>query len=79
MINIPFLGMVHRAAKQSAFSRSMMLEFLADEQVFVQKTIDEMLFKGYYVDFMEDFAKFIGYKLLPNDTFGLYYGVSVAL
>lgn len=57
----------------------MMLEFLADEQVFVQKTIDEMLFKGYYVDFMEDFAKFIGYKLLPNDTFGLYYGVSVAL
>ncbi|XP_035712600.1 lysosome membrane protein 2 [Folsomia candida] len=74
VINIPFLGMVHRAAKQSAFSRSMMLEFLADEQVFVQKTIDEMLFKGYYVDFMEDFAKFIGYKLLPNDTFGLYYG-----
>lgn len=68
--------MIHRAAKQNSFSRGVMLEYLQDEKVFIQRTADEMLFKGYYVDFMDDFSSFLGYKLLPNDTFGLYYGVS---
>lgn len=72
--------MINRAANQGTFARSMMLEYLEpyEETAFIQRTVEEMLFKGYYVDFMEDFAKFLGYQLLPNNMFGLYYAVRKA-
>jgi hypothetical protein len=70
--------MAHKAAKLSTFLRSTMALYLEpfEERVFIQRTVDEMLFKGYYVDMMESVSGLLGYKLLPNDTFGLYYGVS---
>ncbi|CAL8138190.1 unnamed protein product [Orchesella dallaii] len=74
MVNLPMLGMAHKAAAMGAVSRYVIVEYLADENIFVKKTVDEMLFKGYHVDMMAQLSSFTGIKYLPNDTFGLQYG-----
>jgi len=65
----------------STFARSVLLMYIEtfEEKVFLQRTVDEMLFKGYYVDMMESISGVLGYKLLPNDTFGFYYGVRMLI
>lgn len=62
-------------AKEHVFTRSILVEYSASEPVYLTKTIDEMLFKGYHVDMMEQISAMSGVKSLPNDTFGLQYGV----
>ncbi len=69
----------HGASTKHVVARSLVAEYLASEPIFVTKTVDEMLFKGYYVDMMHQLSSFSGYKILPNDTFGLQYGVSSQL
>lgn len=56
--------------------RSVLAEYLVAEPIFVTKTVDEMLFKGYYVELMEHLSGLTGQTLMPNNTFGLQYGVS---
>jgi hypothetical protein len=50
-------------------------EFIAPEEPFIQRTVGQMLFGGYYIPFMRTLEELKGEPLLPNNTFGLYYGV----
>ena len=56
-----------------------MAEHPGEVSVFVSKTIKELLFDGYYDGLIQDLSKLKGEDVLPNNTFGLYYGVSFKL
>lgn len=68
--------MAHRAARADLLQRSLIVEYIQKEPAILTRTVDEMLFKGYHDEMMEKFSSFLGRKLLPNNTFGFYYGVS---
>jgi len=54
----------------------MFQETFTEEDLYVSITVDEFLFKGYYVPFMKELAELKGVdELLPQHTFGLYYNV----
>jgi hypothetical protein len=58
-------------------ARYIVNEILTDfeeEEIYVHCTVDEFLFGGYYVPFMAELSAMKGETLLPNNTFGLYYG-----
>jgi len=48
------------------------------ETLFIQRTVDEFLFKGYPQHTVKDISEKLldGKVLLPNNIFGLYHGVS---
>lgn len=46
------------------------------EPLFLQRTVDEALFKGWRVPFLEKIEDEVGISLVPNNTFGFFVGVS---
>jgi len=73
---------VAKASKMTPARRYILSEILAlhpKEGLYVNVTVDEFLFGGYYVPFMKELSEMSGEVLLPNNTFGLYYGVSVQI
>lgn len=54
-------------------------EQFPDEDMYVQITVDEFLFGGYYVPLIAELSALRGETLMPNNTFGLYYGVSICI
>lgn len=67
-----------KAASRAVLLRSMIMEYVAEfkQPLFLQRRVEEILFKGYHVPMMESLSGLLGYKLLPNDTFGIFYGVN---
>jgi len=45
------------------------------EALFVEKTVEEALFKGWKVPFLEKIEENVGFKLIPNNEFGFFVGV----
>lgn len=77
-LNVPYIVIQEKATNLSAFSRFLVREIFAnnEERLFVQKSVKELLFEGYYqstVEAMSDLSP--GEELLPNNTFGFFYGV----
>lgn len=46
------------------------------QNLFMQRTVEDVLFKGIKVDFLEAIETEINLSLLPNNTFGYLVGVS---
>lgn len=42
---------------------------------FIQKRVKEILFQGWEVPMVAELSEFLGQELMPNNTFGLFYGV----
>ncbi len=69
-----------KVGKINPVSRFMVNTYLMrfKEKAFLKRKVREILFEGYKVDMIDEVQKITGMKILPNSTFGLYYGVSVA-
>jgi len=65
------------------FARSILSEIFndqyKDEKLYVKRTVQQIVFGGYYVPFIKELSNLMGQSLLPNNTFGLYYGVGCKL
>lgn len=61
----------------SMFARSLVRDVTItfDKKLFMQRTVGELTFKGYFEPMMEELGNLKGETLLPNNTFGIYYGV----
>jgi len=46
------------------------------EKAFVTKTVNEILFQGWHFPIASEVEEYIGISVLPNNSFGLFVGVS---
>lgn len=74
MLNLPLLSFANRLTELGALFRGVAAEYTVDVPTFLNRTVDEMLFGGYYDEMMHEVSGLLGKTLLPNDTFGLQYG-----
>jgi len=66
-------------AEKMAHIGKLMLNMYANrfkETPFLRKKVRELLFDGYYVGLIDTLQNITRKAILPNSTFGLYYGVS---
>ncbi|CAL8137067.1 unnamed protein product [Orchesella dallaii] len=76
LVDIPYAGVVHKAISLSPFTRSLIRDISLDynKDLFMHRTVAELTFTGYFDPLMKDLAELQGQELLPNNTFGIYYG-----
>ncbi|ODN04815.1 Lysosome membrane protein 2 [Orchesella cincta] len=76
LIDIPYVGVVRKAMTLSPFARSLIRDISVDhnKELFMHRTVAELTFTGYKEPLMKDLADLQGEELLPNNTFGIYYG-----
>jgi hypothetical protein len=67
------------AALKGAVARYMVLETAKDleEGLFKKRTVGEFLFHGTYEPLVAELSDLNKEELMPNNTFGIYYGVSI--
>lgn len=72
-----------KAASMSSIARSVILDTVAgheeNEPLFVRKSVGELLFRGYFEPMISELSDLSGEEVMPNSTFGIYYGVSLKL
>lgn len=77
-LNVPYIVMMEKAMNLSMFAKFLVREICLnnEERLFVRKTVKEFMFDGYYQDSVEAMSDLSGGEaLLPNNTFGFFYGV----
>lgn len=72
-------SVVSQAMKGSTFQRSLIREITINHgnDLFMRRPVKELTFGGYVEPMMKELGELKGEELLPNNTFGLYYGVSL--
>jgi len=50
-----------------------------DEKLFKKRTVGEFLFYGTYEPFIQEISDLKGEYIMPNNTFGVFFGVSKIL
>ncbi|ODN04768.1 Scavenger receptor class B member 1 [Orchesella cincta] len=77
MINLPYVGLAAKANREQGVVRStiqnVLMEEYPDTEPLYTLTVDEFLFKGQHLPFMQYLAEMKNEVLLPNNTFGIYY------
>jgi len=48
-----------------------------DEKLFKKRTVGEFLFYGTHEPFVQAISEMAGEDIMPNNTFGIFYGVSI--
>lgn len=73
-----FQSVISKAMSMGGFARSLIKGIVDDhaEELFVQKTVGELLFKGYDEPMIRELSEFQGEEIMPDNQFGFYYGVS---
>ncbi|OXA40564.1 lysosome membrane protein 2 [Folsomia candida] len=75
-VNVPLLSVISKAMSMGGFARSLIKGIVDDhaEELFVQKTVGELLFKGYDEPMIRELSEFQGEEIMPDNQFGFYYG-----
>jgi len=47
------------------------------EKLFKKRTVGEFIFYGTHEPFVQTISKMTGEDIMPNNTFGIFYGVSI--
>ncbi|CAL8128506.1 unnamed protein product [Orchesella dallaii] len=77
LINVPFAAAaikIHQDLPWPMDDIGKMILINYKEPLFIEKTVEEVLFKGWKVPFLERLEKDVGITLMPNNTFGLFIG-----
>uniref|UniRef100_T1IKB5 Uncharacterized protein n=1 Tax=Strigamia maritima TaxID=126957 RepID=T1IKB5_STRMM len=76
-LNVPYTSMAMKRDKILSLIQKMAIPLIIksfNTSIFVTKTVEELLFKGYKDELMVFFHKTTGEEFIPNDSFGFFYG-----
>ncbi|CAL8137069.1 unnamed protein product [Orchesella dallaii] len=77
MVNLPYIGLAAKANKEGGAARMVIQNVLLTEfpetEPFHSLTVDEFLFKGQYLPFIQSLSETKNEQLMHNHTFGIYY------
>jgi hypothetical protein len=73
-----FKGLAQEMEKMGTLSRIVVLGIVSryNESIFMTRPVRELLFGGFYHELIATFASITGESYMPNNTFGMLYGVS---
>lgn len=76
MLNVPLLAIAKQAQYLSGFKKFMLNSIiqLYKAKPFVTRTAGQMMFEGYFDPLIEFLSKQEKRQILPNNTFGFFYG-----
>jgi len=68
---------VSRALKETSYARFLIRSIIEEhgETLFIRKSVDQLLFKGYYSEMISQLSMLSGEEVLPDNMVGVYYGV----
>ncbi|CAL8102958.1 unnamed protein product [Orchesella dallaii] len=80
-INVPYTVMVERGLNLSSLEKFVLREIFETngERLFINKNVSELLFEGYYQPSVAEASGLANDTLLPNNTFGFFYGKNESL
>lgn len=77
LINVPFVSAAIKIEKDliwplSHIAHMVLLNY--KEPIFIENTVEQILFQGWRVPFLERLEEDAGITFMPNNTFGFFYG-----
>ncbi|ODM93105.1 Scavenger receptor class B member 1 [Orchesella cincta] len=77
IINVPFAAAAIKIAHDLPWPMNDLAQMILinyKESLFIEKTVEEALFKGWKVPFLEKIEQDVGFTLIPSNEFGFFVG-----